>query len=362
LGKNQTFFDNFFKMLMKKILFLVALASFANQAFANESNKRPYIQIVGSSTISPLMAAVSEEFANKEAHKNLEITTPLVESTGTGGGFKLFCAGVGAKHPDFVNASRPIEEEELELCAKNGVNNPIEIKIGYDGIVLARSKAAPPIKLSQEHIFLALAEKVFDEKSRKLVANPYQNWSDIDNKLPKVKILVYGPPLTSGTRDVFADMVMEGSCFNNAKFVEAIKDNQERKKQCHKLRNDGHFIELAENDNSVASNIKNNRNAFGIIGFAFLQANQKIIKATSIDGVLPTQENITSKKYPLSRPLFVYFKKEHLNLVPHLPQFINEIVDPETIGSSGYLVRSGLVAMDKKELKEVTKTVSSKLK
>lgn len=347
---------------MKKILFLAALASLVNQAFADDSIKRPYIQIVGSSTISPLIAAVSEEFANKESHKNLQISTPLVESTGTGGGFKLFCAGVGLKHPDFVNASRPIEEDELELCANNGVKNPVEIKIGYDGIVLAKSKGTAPIKLSRKHIFLALAEKIFDKEAKQLIANPYQNWNDIDSSLPKTKIIIYGPPLTSGTRDVFADMVMEGACFTNAEFVEAIKDNQTRKKQCHKIRNDGHFIELDENDNSIVNNLKNNRNAFGIIGFAFLQANQKTLGASAIDGILPTQENIASKKYPLSRPLFVYFKKEHLKLVPHVAQFIDEIVGSETIGDSGYLVRSGLVAMDKKELKEVTKTVLSKLK
>ncbi len=353
---------------MKKIA-LFALLSLATtnclafNFFHKKPEKRSYIYIVGSSTISPLMAAVSEEFASSQELQGRKVSVPLVESNGTTAGFKIFCAGLGEKYPDFVNASRAIDEDQKALCQKHGVNEIVEIKIGYDGIVFANSTESKKVNLSKEQIFLALAKKIYDKKTNQLIANPYKTWNQIDSSLPKTNIVIFGPPLTSGTRDVFIDMlVMDELCFRNEGFVKAYSDDGLRKKYCHELRTDGAFVELGENDNSIVQNLKAHKHAFGIIGYDFLIANPKTIQATSIDKVLPNSKTIISKKYPLSRPLFVYFKKQHLNLVPNIKEFIEELVNKETIGSYGYLTRNGLVAMDDSELNEVRKQVLSNLK
>lgn len=348
------------KFLTKK-LFLIAFFLASQNSFAFESNKRSYIYLVGSSTVSPLMAAVSEEFSRVQNVNKTPIQTPLVESSGTRNGFKFFCSGVGKNYPDFVNASRPIEENEIQNCEKNGIKKILEIKIGYDGIVFGNFVKTKKIQLTKEQIFLALAEKTFDEKTKKLIPNPYKTWNQIDEKLPKTEIIIYGPPLTSGTRDVFVDMVMEGACLYKKEFIEAFPDEHERKIQCHKLRSDGNFIESGENDNLIVQNLKTNPNAFGILGYDFLTANKKIIKAVPVDGIYPTPKSIATKKYSLSRPLFIYFKKEHLDLVPKTREFIAEIINSETIGSKGYLINNGLVAMSGAELEETQKNISSQL-
>jgi phosphate transport system substrate-binding protein len=322
---------------------------------------RLQIQVVGSSTISPFLTAISEEFSREQNLKNIATITPAVESTGTGNGFKMFCGGVGAKFPDFVNASRAISDSEMETCSHNGVKQIVEIKIGYDGIVFGNLAGGKKIKLTKEQIFLALAEKVADKKTKKLVPNFYQTWDEIDSKLPKTKILVYGPPSSSGTRDVFADIVLEESCLAKKEFVDEFPDFHTRKKQCHTLRNDEHFIESGENDRLIIEHLKTNSDAFGIFGFNFLIENQKIIQAASIDSVAPNTNSIASKKYSLARPLFVYFKKENLNYTPQMREFISEIINPETIGPKGYLVRSGLIAMSDAELDEVRKNILSQL-
>jgi len=337
-------------------------ASFAfDFGFDSKPKERSYIYVVGSSTISPLMAAVSEEFSRVQNMNKTPIQTPTVESSGTRNGFRFFCLGVGKDYPDFINASRPIEQSELELCNKNGVKEIVEIKIGYDGIVFGNFAETKKIQLTKEQIFLALAEKIVDHKSKKLIPNPYKTWNQIDAKLPKTKITVYGPPLTSGTRDVFVDMVMEESCLHKKEFIDILHDEHARKIQCHKLRNDGHFIDSGENDNLIVQSLKNDPDAFGILGYNFLAANRRTIKAIQIDSIYPTAENIAAKKYPLSRPLFVYFKRDHLNLIPGTREFIKEIINPETIGKKGYLINGGLVAMSDSELKEVRKNILSKI-
>ena len=348
------------KFLTKTFLLITFLFTSQN-SFACKSHKRSYIYLVGSSTVSPLMAAVSEEFSRVQNVNKTPIQTPLVESSGTRNGFKFFCSGVGKKYPDFVNASRPIEESEIENCKKNGVKKILEIKIGYDGIVFGNFVKTNKIQLTKEQIFLALAEKIFDEKTKKLISNPYKTWNQIDAKLPKTEIIIYGPPLTSGTRDVFVDMVMEDACLHKKEFVESLPDEHERKIQCHKLRGDGNFIESGENDNLIVQNLKTNPNAFGILGYDFLAANKKIIKAVPVNGVYPTPKSIAAKKYPLSRPLFIYFKKEHLDLVPKTREFIREIINSETIGNKGYLINSGLVAMSDAELEEIQKNILSQI-
>ncbi|OFW80953.1 MAG: hypothetical protein A2887_06620 [Alphaproteobacteria bacterium RIFCSPLOWO2_01_FULL_40_26] len=329
-----------------------AQAFFMRAFFAKEP--RSNIHIVGSSTISPFMATISEEFARVRSEKNIEI--PLVESTGTHAGFQSFCAGVGYEYPDFVSASQAIRENEKASCAKNKVT-PIEIKIGYDGIVIANAKGGTKFNLTKEQIFLALAEKVYDLKSQKIVKNPYYFWNEIDEKLPQEKILIYGPPTTSGTRDVFVDLVMEDVCMNNVGFIAAFENRALRKKQCHSVRNDGAFIESGENDNTMIASLKKNQRALGIVGFNFIVANKGQIRAIKIDGIMPSPKTIASKQYQLSRPLFVYFKKEHLDLISEMRDFIKEIISPETIGHKGYLTHSGLIALSDDELAEVRKRI-----
>jgi phosphate transport system substrate-binding protein len=348
-------------------IFLTAVAAFTTSQNANAFDfwfskaERPYIYMVGSSTISPLMAAASEEFSRVQSLNKTPVKTPVVESSGTRNGFETFCSGIGNNYPDFVNASRPIEESEIATCNKNGVKEIVEIKIGYDGIVFGSALGSKKIKLTKEQIFLALAEKIVDEKTKTLIPNPYKTWNQIDKSLPKTEIAIYGPPLTSGTRDVFVDMVMEGACLRKKEFIAVLRNERERKLQCHKLRNDGHFIESGENDNTIVQNLKKHPNAFGILGYDFLSANRKTIKAISIDDVSPNSQNISAKKYPLSRPLFVYFKKENLDSTLKMRDFIKEIISVETIGKKGYLINNGLVAMDSVELEKVRQDILSQI-
>jgi phosphate transport system substrate-binding protein len=356
-------FRNFSKIAFS-VLFLVSTTFQSSQAFTwktCKSKDRNYIHIAGSSTISPLMTSVSEEFSRNQSLKNISTTTPFVESTGTINGFKAFCEGIGSKYPDFVNASLPIRKSDIDDCAKNGIHNIIEIKLGYDGIIFGNIIGNQKIRLSREQIFLAIAEKVPDSKSGKLVPNFYKTWNEIDPKLPKSEILVYGPPLTSGTRNVFADIVLEESCLTKKEFLKAYPEFKSRKEQCHKLRDDKRFVESGENDQLILNNLKNNSHAFGIFGFNFLIANSQTLQAAPIDKISPNFSSIASKKYALSRPLFVYFKKENLDVAPHVKEFINEIINPETIGQNGYLVNHGLIPLSNSELDEVRANILSKL-
>ena len=321
-----------------------------NFAFANwfKTSKRNHIQIVGSSTVYPFAAVIAETFG-----RNTEFKTPIVESTGTGGGFKLFCSGVGYDFPDLSNASRKIEASEIKKCLENGVKKIVEIKIGYDGIVLANAVSGQNYSLTKNQIFLGLAQKVPSRNGLGLVENFYQKWSDIDASLPQIKIAVYGPPTTSGTRDAFAELVMEKACVNMKEFIKAFPDAKTRKKQCHLIRSDGKFIEAGENDNLIVQKLKNDSNALGIFGFSFLEENRNAIKPAIINGNVPTFDNIISGSYPVSRPLFIYFKAEHLNLVAGLRQFIAEIISLNTIGNEGYLLQKGLSPPNDLELKKV---------
>ncbi|MBM5782582.1 MAG: phosphate ABC transporter substrate-binding protein [Pelagibacterales bacterium] len=343
-----------------KTILLVLLSCLVAQN-SSAIEKRNYIYIVGSSTVSPLMTSISEEFSRVQNSQNKKVETPLVESNGTSHGFQDFCSGIGYKYPDISGASRPIDKDELELCSKNGVKQIAEIKIGYDGIVFGNFIKSKKFNLTKEEIFLALAEKIHDPKTNKIVKNPYKTWNEINSKLPKEEILVFGPPLTSGTREIFVNLVMEEYCFHKKEFVESYPSWLERKKQCHAIRDDGKYINSGENDNLIIESLKNNPNAFGIFGFNFLVANKSEIQASLINGVEPSFKTISSKKYQLSRPLFVYFKKEHLKLVPEISYFIKELINAETIGSKGYLIYNGLVPLTKTEFEIVKKETISQL-
>jgi len=320
---------------MKRFLIAASLIALAS----SPALARDQIRIVGSSTVYPFTTAVAEQFGKTSGMK-----TPVVESTGTGGGFKLFCAGVGVDHPDFTNASRAIKKGEFEDCAKNGVTEIVEIKVGFDGLAMADSTKGSDMKLTKQQIFMALAKQVPD-KDGKLVANPYTMWNEIDPSLPAQKIEVYGPPPTSGTRDSFMELVMEkgAEAFDSLK---ALKDSDGKAFEAvwKSMREDGLFIEAGENDNLIVQKLVGNPNAVGIFGFANVAENADI-RALSIDGVVPTIDTIASGEYKVARPLFVYAKKQHVGVIPGMAEFVAEYTSEKAVGEEGYLSEKGLIAL-----------------
>ena len=303
--------------MKKKLLLNTILAGVAATAMmigiTEAANARDEIRVVGSSTVYPFSTVVAERFGRGTSYK-----TPVIESTGTGGGFKLFCSGVGEDTPDISNASRAIKPSEIEKCAKNNVGGIVEVKIGYDGIVLANSKSGPDFSLSDQDIFMALAKQVPDGNGG-LIDNPYRTWRDVNSALPNIKIEVLGPPPTSGTRDAFAELAMEGGC-KRFPWIKAMKkiDKNAYKGICHTLREDGAYIEAGENDNFIVQKLVSNPNAVGIFGFSFLDQNSDKVKAATVNGSDATFENIADGSYPISRPLFFYVKKAHLDVIPGL--------------------------------------------
>jgi phosphate transport system substrate-binding protein len=335
---------------MKKFLLAASILALMPQTgFAREQ-----IRAVGSSTVYPFVTVAAEEFGNKS-----DFRTPIVEATGTGGGFKLFCSGVGADFPDVVNASRKIKQSEIDLCKSNNVNDIVEIKIGFDGIILAGSNEAQTYNLKKEQIFLALAKKV--PVGGKLVDNPYKKWSDIDPSLPGKKIEVYGPPPTSGTRDAFVELVMEKVCPEIAEFKSAFPKEEDRKKQCSIIREDGPYIESGENDNLIVQKLKGNPDAIGIFGYSFLDQNEAYVHGSLVGGVAPTYDNIASGAYPVSRSLYVYVKKQHGGIVPGLKEFSQELISEAAIGTDGYLTLKGLILLPTEERQKVRKSVAESL-
>ncbi|MGH6854402.1 MAG: substrate-binding domain-containing protein [Aestuariivirga sp.] len=321
---------------MKRILIAASvLALLASPAFA-----RDQIRIVGSSTVYPFTTAVAEAFGKATAMK-----TPVVESTGTGGGMKLFCAGLGEDTPDFTNASRQIKKSEFDDCAKNGVAEIVEIKVGFDGLSVAHAKAAPDFGLTKQQLFMALAKEV-PGKDGKLAANPYKMWNEIDAALPAVKIEVLGPPPTSGTRDSFMELVMEKGAEKFDTLAEMKKSDAKGFEAVWKaMREDGAFVEAGENDNLIVQKLQANPEALGIFGFSFLEQNEATIKDIAIDGVAAAYETIADGSYKVARPLFVYAKKQHMDKVTGMKEFIAEYVSDKAIGTDGYLADKGLVTL-----------------
>mgnify|MGYP003573232826 FL=1 len=316
----------------------------SNVAFS--ASARDYINIVGSSTVYPFATVVVEQFG-----KTTKFKTPKVESTGSGGGLKLFCAGVGVEHPDITNASRRIKKSEFETCQKNGVKDIVEVKIGYDGIAMANSKKTAPMELTLRDVFLALAKEIPDPSgAEKLVANPHKTWKDVNSKLPATKIEVLGPPPTSGTRDAFAELAMEGGC-KTFKWIKAMKkkDKKAYKKVCHTVREDGAYVEAGENDNLIVQKLDTNPAALGVFGFSFLDQNRDKVQGSSINGVKPEFETIADGKYPVSRPLFFYVKKAHVGVIPGISEFLAEFTNNKAWGDEGYLSDRGLIPMPKEE-------------
>ncbi|NJO55257.1 MAG: PstS family phosphate ABC transporter substrate-binding protein [Rhodospirillales bacterium] len=328
--------------------FAAAVAVVGTFSVATTADARDQIRVVGSSTVYPFTTAVAEQFGKSGGGK-----TPVVESTGTGGGFKLFCAGVGVTHPDLTNASRAIKKSEFEDCQKNGVKDVVELKVGIDGLTIAQSKAGPALNLTRKQVFQALAEMVPD-KDGKLVANPNKNWSDVDASLPNIKIEVLGPPPTSGTRDSFLELFMEKGAEEFASLKDMKKaDAKGFEKVWKSIRKDGAYVEAGENDNVIVQKLEGNKNAFGIFGFSFLEENTAKLRGVNIEGVEPTFDTISSGKYKGARPLFVYVKKQHVGVIPGIDKFVAEYVSDKAMSRDGYLARKGLVALPKEEAAKV---------
>lgn len=313
---------------------------------------RDQLKIVGSSTVYPYAQAVSEEFAKKTGNK-----APVLESTGSGGGMKIFCQGVGEANPDITNASRGMKKSEWELCTKNGVTDITEIQIGYDGLSIAQSKKAKPMDLTKEQIFLALAAEIPD--GDKLVPNPNKKWSDIDKSFPDVAITAYGPPPTSGTRDAFVELAMHEGC----EALDYFKKNKDQiKDKCTPMRQDGPFIEAGENDNLIVQRLEADPNAVGIFGYSFLYENEDKLQGVKIEGVDPSFDTIADKSYGLSRPLFFYIKNAHRKVIPGMNEYIEEFVSEDAIGPDGYAHERGLVSLSPDALKEMQERAKSATK
>ena len=328
---------------MFKKIFLLTLI---NLAFLGTINARDQINIVGSSTVYPFSTVVAETFGNKTG-----IKVPKIESTGSGGGMKLFCKGLGTSHPDITNASRRIKKSEFNKCKENGID-VVEIKVGYDGIVIANSKKAKLLNLTKRQIFLALAKQVPEgnKEGGSLVDNPNKKWSDIDPNLPNKKIEVLGPPPTSGTRDAFNELAIEGGCKTFPK-LKAIKkqDKKKYKAICRAVREDGAFIEAGENDNLIVQKLIENESAFGVFGFSFLIENEDKIQGSTVDGKAPTMETIADKSYGVSRPLYFYVKLAHVDVIPGIREFLAEYTSEDTWGPGGYLEERGMIPMPENE-------------
>lgn len=313
---------------------------------------RDVIRVVGSSTVFPFSTTVAEHFGAKTA-----FPTPVVESTGSGGGLKLFCAGLGQSTPDVANASRRIKLSEWRLCQTNGVTDIAEFKIGYDGIVVANADRAPDLALTKEQLFLALAKDApagglaaLGAETCDLQPNPYEKWSDIDPDLPDLKIEVYGPPPTSGTRDAFVEIAMTGGAARFA-CLKALKgeDKDAFEAVAHTLREDGFWIDAGENDNSIIQTLVQTPSAFGVFGFSFLDQNGDQIKPAPIDGVRPTLAAIARGDYGISRSLYVYVKRQHVGMVPGIEGFMREFANADASGEFGYLLDKGLIPLPAEE-------------
>lgn len=326
----------------------LALAA-AVVSFGTAAEARDQIRIVGSSTVFPYTQAVAEQFANVTGQP-----APVVESTGTGGGFKAFCGGVGVDHPDVTGASRAIKKSEFDACTAAGVTSVTEVLLGYDGLSVAHARSGTSVNLSKAQLFQALAAKV--EKDGQIIDNPYKKWSEIDASLPDVAITVFGPPPTSGTRDAFVELVMHPGC-DAFPAIKALEGDA-KKEVCERMRQDGPFIEAGENDNLIVQRLEADPTSLGIFGYSFLFENQDKLIGTPIDGVAPSTETIADGSYKISRPLFIYVKNAHRGVIPGLDDFLTEYVSENAFGEGGYLAERGLIPLSAEKREEVRKAVS----
>ena len=337
-------------MIRKSVL----LGAVALLAAAATAEARDQIRIVGSSTVYPFAKVIAERFG-----KSGKFRTPILESTGSGGGLKLFCAGVGVNTPDITNASRRIKKSEFKLCQKNGVTEIVEFKIGYDGIVIGRAKGAGVLALSRKILFLALAKQVpqGNKAGGKLIENPNKTWKDIDSKLPAIRIRVLGPPPTSGTRDAFNELAIEGGCkkFPELKAMKKTAGKKAYRAVCRAIREDGVYVEEGENDNVIVQKLVADRNTLGVFGFSFLDQNRDKLEGMTVGGMAPKFELIASQKYPISRSLFFYVKKAHVGAIKGIHEYVKTFMSTKAIGNDGFLVDKGLIPLPPKDMKKYQK-------
>ncbi|UWQ21514.1 substrate-binding domain-containing protein [Jannaschia sp. W003] len=316
------------------------LATTLALAGAAGAQGRDAIRIVGSSTVFPYTQAVAEQFSNVSG-----FASPIVESTGTGGGMKIFCEGVGANTPDITGASRAMKASEYELCQAGGVTDITEALIGFDGLSIAQAQASTnAYDLGLDDIYLALGAQVPVEGE--WVDNPYRRWSEIDPALPDAEILVYGPPPTSGTRDAFVELAMHAGCEMLPYVEENGFDHEWVVENCSRMRTDGPFVEAGENDNLIVQRLNADPDALGIFGYSFLFENLDTLQGVTIGGTEPSPETIADKSYPISRPLYFYVKNAHRGVIPGLDEFLEEYMDDDAVAEGGYLSERGLVPLD----------------
>jgi phosphate transport system substrate-binding protein len=339
--------------VLKRSLSFLAMAGLSVAGLAHADGGRDYVALVGSSTVFPFASAVAEHFGKA----NPKFKTPKVESTGTGGGIKLFCGGVGVQFPDIANASRRIKASELDACMANGVKDVVEVKVGYDGITIATKKGAPAFKLSRKDLYLALAKQVPDPKEpATLIANPYKTWSQVNKSLPNLPIQMFGPAPNHGTRDAFAELVMTNGC-ESFDSLKAMKEEDEKRfqKVCTQIREDGVWTDVSEDYALVLSKLQSNPNAVAVFTFSYLDQNGDKISAATIEGKTPTFESIADGSYPVSRPLFIYVKKAHVGVIPGIKEFVAEFLSDKAMGADGYLSDRGLITMRAAELAKARK-------
>jgi phosphate transport system substrate-binding protein len=315
----------------------IGLAATAVMALtiSTTADARSQMRAVGSSTVYPFSKLVAE----RVAQANPKLGTPIIESTGTGAGFKLFCAGVGARFPDISNASRRIKASEAKLCAANGVTQVTEIQIGLDGLAVATARSSAISGLTQRDIYLAIAKTPFGKP------NSAKTWKDVNPKLPAIPIRVYGPPTTSGTRDSLHELILTPPCEANASMATLKKSDENKFKQiCTGIRSDGAYVEAGENDNLIVQKLAANPNTIGFFGYSFLDENRSSLKGVAINGVDPSYETISNFKYPGSRPMFIYVKNAHAAAIPGIRAFVAELTKESAMGPRGYLAQHGLIA------------------
>ncbi|MFK2822149.1 PstS family phosphate ABC transporter substrate-binding protein [Arcobacter sp. YIC-80] len=336
------------------------LALGASALLVTSLSARDQIKIVGSSTVYPFASSVAEELG-----ATTKYPTPVVESTGSGGGMKLFCAGNGLNTPDITNASRRMKTKEFKMCQENGVTDITESVIGYDGIAFAQSKSNAAFDISRKHLALAVAKEVPSKDGKSLIANPYKKWSDIDSSLPNREIIVYGPPKSSGTRDAFEELVMQKVFKKMPVYTDLYKADKKANKKYKKysvVRTDGAYVESGENDNLIVQKLNKNKNAFGVFGFSFLVENDDMIQGATINGVAPTPDTISSGDYPVSRSLFFYVKNSHAKEVPAMNKYVDLFMSEKMIGKDGILGEIGLIALPDATRNAIRASVSKREK
>ncbi|QKF58316.1 substrate-binding domain-containing protein [Aliarcobacter lanthieri] len=320
-----------------------SMALIASALLVSSLSARDQIKIVGSSTVYPFSSSVAEEFGATTSYP-----TPVVESTGTGGGLKLFCTGADINTPDIANASRKMKASELKMCQDNGVTDITEALIGFDGIAIAQSSKVQSFNVTKEQLALAVAKEVPSKDGKSLVANPYKKWSDISNNLPNREIIVYGPPKSSGTRDSFEELVLQTVFEKMSVYTDLFKQDEKANKKYKaysELRTDGVYVESGENDNLIVQRLTKNEAAIGIFGYSFLAENKDKVVGLSIDNISPTVDTIANATYPIARSMYFYIKNQHSKDVPSLKEFTKLFVSEKMLGTDGILTEIGLIPL-----------------